>query len=192
MSRHQIPNRTRILSQLKVGGFSLVELLTVIALIAVCLSLAAPSLRDLIQRNRVASEVSTFLGDLKYARSEAMKRGQAVSVCPSSNGTSCLGSNAWQSGWIVFYDVNGSGSIDGAGDVVVRYRKGWTGGDTFVAAPTLAAVTFGRMGLASNLGSGPFNFVARSTPVSSASTQCVVLNQVGQQSVQAAGSGSCT
>ncbi|KQW36095.1 hypothetical protein ASC76_15320 [Rhizobacter sp. Root404] len=129
--------------------------------------------------------------DLKFARSEAMKRGQPVSICPSTDGTTCLSDNSWQNGWIVFYDQNASATVDGT-DVILRRRQGWSGGDTFAAAPTLTAVTFGRMGLASNLGAGPFNFVARASTSSTSSTQCVLLNQVGQQTVQSGGSGSCT
>jgi type IV fimbrial biogenesis protein FimT len=173
-------------------GFSLVEVLTVVALIAVFLALAAPSLQDMIQRTRVKSAMTTFLADLKYARSEAIKTGRSVSVCATSNGTSCLASNTWHRGWIVFHDANASGTIDHAGDVVLRYRSGWGGSDTFVAAPELSAVTFGRMGLAANLADGPFNFVARASATDESSRQCVVLNQVGQQTVHAAGSASCS
>lgn len=191
MSRNPSSKFPRDSRPLRSAGFSLVELLTVIALIAVCLALAAPPLRDMIQRNRVASQIGTFRMDLKFARSEAMKRGQPVSVCPTADGTSCLADNTWQSGWLVFYDQNASGTID-SGDVILRRRQGWTGGDTFAAAPTLSAVTFGRMGLASNLAAGPFNFVARASTASTSSTQCVLLNQVGQQTVQPGGSGSCS
>jgi type IV fimbrial biogenesis protein FimT len=191
MSRNQISKSPSAFKHLPSRGFSLVEVLTVVALIAVCLALAAPPLRDMIQRNRVASQISTFRMDLKFARSEAMKRGQPVSICPSTDGTTCLSDNSWQNGWIVFYDQNASATIDGA-DVILRRRQGWSGGDTFAAAPTLTAVTFGRMGLASNLGAGPFNFVARASTSGTTSTQCVLLNQVGQQTVQPGGSGSCT
>lgn len=169
------------------GGFSLVELLIVIGLVAVFLTLAAPSLSDMIQKNRVSSEVSTFVADLKFARSVAMKRGQAVTVCPSTDGLSCLDNNHWHSGWIVFNDVNGTGTVD-SGDVVVRHRKGWSGGDTFTGPSELVAVTFGRMGMASNLADGPFMLVASTSPAKTASTQCVVLNQVGHQTLHS-GSG---
>ncbi len=173
-------------------GFSLVEVLTVVALIAVFLGLAAPSLRDMVQINKVSSDVGTFLADLKFARSEAIKTGRAVSVCATSNGTSCLASNTWHSGWIVFHDPNSSGTIDQTSDVVLRYRKSLSGSSTLVAAPELSAVTFGRMGLAANLGDGPFNFVAKASSSDTAARQCVLLNQVGQQTVHSAGSGSCT
>lgn len=170
------------------GGFSLIELMTVVALVAVFLTLAAPSLSDMIQRNRVTSEVNTFLADLKFARSVAMKRGQSVTVCPSSNGLTCLANNNWHSGWIIFNDVDGSGSVD-SGDVLVRYRQGFSGGDTFVGPSALVAVTFGRLGMASNLAAGPFTLVAATSPANDASTQCVVLNQVGHQTLQSVEGG---
>lgn len=185
------PRRNRRVAK-GVLGFTLIELLTVIALVAILLMIAAPSLRNLIQKNRIASEVSTFMADVKFARSEAMKRGLTVSLCPSSDGATCLGSNIWQSGWIVFYDMNSSGAVDNAGDTIVRYRKGWTGGDTFVASSNLTAVSFGRIGFASNLSAGSITLTAHTPTASTFTTQCVLLNQVGRQTLQTAGSGSCS
>ena len=173
-------------------GFTLIELLVVISVVAILLMFAAPSLVTFVQKNRIVSEVSTFSADLKFARSEAMKRGQSVSLCPSSDGATCLGANSWQSGWIVFYDLNSTGAVDAAGDTVVRYRKGWTGGDTFVATPNLIAVTFGRIGFASNLSGRSVTLTAHAQTASAQTTQCVLLNPVGRQTVQTAGSGACT
>lgn len=188
MSNNQKSNGARRRAKPLSVGFSLIELLVVLALVAVFLTLAAPSLTDMIQRSRVSSSVATFMMDLKFAKSTAMKRGQAVTVCASRDGLTCLDSNQWHLGWIVFNDVDSSGTVD-AGDAVIRVRAAWTGGDTFVSPSELTAVTFGRMGMASNLGDGPFTLVASTSPAKTASTQCVVLNQVGNQTLQTQGSG---
>ena len=66
-------------------GFTLVELMIVVALVAILLALAAPSFRDTIARNRlegVAGELST---DFQYARSEAVARNAQVGLIAGAN-----------------------------------------------------------------------------------------------------------
>ena len=169
----------------------MIELMIVIALMAILLAVAVPSFRDLIQRNRVAGEINSFVSDLQFARSEAIKRGQPVSLCPSANGSSCLGTNTWHQGWIVFFDANGSGTV-GGGDTVLRVRAGWASGDTFVANPSLTSLTYGRDGFAANLAAGTLTMPLRTSPVNNNATRCLTLNIVGRQTVQLPGVGSCT
>ena len=71
--------------RLRQAGFTLVELMIVVALVAILLSLAAPSFRETIARNRlegVAAELST---DFQYARSEAVARNAQVGLFVGSN-----------------------------------------------------------------------------------------------------------
>jgi len=87
------------------------------------------------------------------ARSEAIKRGSPVSICPSLNpeavaGPACNGgANDWASGWVIFADLNGIGTID-AGDRVIRVQGPLAnsggiqsvGGDTLSFFPTGIAI----------------------------------------------------
>ncbi len=107
----------------KTKGFSLVELLFVVAILSALLALALPAFIDTIESATTDSQVKVMLTTLNLARSEAIKRGQDVSICASSDGADCDADN-WTEGWIVFVDNNndatgGSGSVD-AGDVVIR------------------------------------------------------------------------
>ena len=69
-------------------GLTLVELMLVLVMMAVLTSLAAPSFRSLWVKRSVLQAAEALLGDLRYARSEALKRARPVLVCQSSNGTS--------------------------------------------------------------------------------------------------------
>jgi type IV fimbrial biogenesis protein FimT len=175
------------------AGFTLIELMVVIALVAILTILATPSFVGLIQSNRVSTEVNAFTGDLEFARSEAIKQGLPVSVCASSDGTSCLGANTWQSGWIVFTDLDGSGTL-AASDTVLRKRPAWSGGDTFSAAPSITAVTFSRDGFANLPVASPAASILlalRTAPVNAAATRCVSINRVGHETVLQGGKGAC-
>ncbi len=67
------------------AGLTLVELMVVITIVAVLLALGVPSYRYVTSSNRVSSEVNALLGDLMFARSEAIKEGATVTVCPVAN-----------------------------------------------------------------------------------------------------------
>ncbi|MHA6963024.1 GspH/FimT family pseudopilin [Zobellella denitrificans] len=68
-------------------GLTLVELLVAIAVLAVLLTLAVPSFQELRQQYQVRSAGMVVYSDLQLARSEAIKRNRAVTVCFSGSGT---------------------------------------------------------------------------------------------------------
>ena len=86
------------------NGFTLIELMVVIAVLAIVLGVAIPSFTQQIRNNSSVSLSSEFQAALGFARSEAVKRSSRISVCPSSNGSSCLSAADWKKGWIVFVD----------------------------------------------------------------------------------------
>jgi type IV fimbrial biogenesis protein FimT len=100
----------------KISGFTLIEVLVALSIIAVLLSLAAPSFKSMIQSNNMTSTVNGFLADMRFARSEAIRRGGNVVMCRSdspeaANPTCGSGSSAgWESGWIIFHDLSGNGN----------------------------------------------------------------------------------
>lgn len=176
-------------------GFTLIELMVVVAIAGLLATLAAPSFVKITQQYRAMGEVSAFVGDLQFARNEAIKEGIAVSLCASANATSsppsCSGSNSWQTGWIVFSNASGTGTYSASTDTVLRIQKTWTNTDSFVADNALSALTFSREGFARNL-PGLVTFVLHTTPSNTQATRCVAVNLAGRQQVQTVGQGNCT
>lgn len=123
-------------------GFTLTELLVVMAIIAIFASFAIPSFRGLIASASVSSAVNAFIADTRYARGEAMRRGKSVTICRSANPmaatpTCSSGDGAavggWMEGWVVFVDEDGDGAFDGGTDTVVRVQEPFTGLGSFLA-----------------------------------------------------------
>ena len=170
-------------------GVTLLEMLTVIALISLLMAMGVPSYRYVTNRNRISAEVNGLLGDLQYARLEAIKEGQTVSVCVSSNSTTCLASSAWQNGWIVFSDVNGNGQL-GAGDTILKVQTPFSATDTFAASNNIEWITFNREGFAVGLPAAGALLTLHASPVNSSSTRCLSLTLVGMMTVLPYG-GTC-
>lgn len=173
-----------------VSGVTILELVVVVAVVAVLLGVAVPSFVGMTQTNRVAGEINALSGDLQFARAEAIKEGLPVTICTSSNGSSCLGSNNWSTGWIVFSDANGTQTVD-VGDTVLRKQIPWTSSDSFSADNSIAAVTYSRDGFAMAL-PGTVTWKLHTQPLNAAASRCVAVNIAGRQQVQKTGTGSCS
>lgn len=113
-------------------GFTLIELMVVLAIGAILLSLAVPSFRSTIQNNRISTQANELVSTLQLARGEAIKRGLRITVCVSTDQATCTGAN-WASGWIAFADVNANGSVD-AGDTLLKVSGALDGGSTLTSA----------------------------------------------------------
>jgi len=101
----------------RVRGFTLLELMTTITIVAVLLAIGVPSLRGMIQRNRVSSASNDLAASIAYARTTAINRGQLVSMCPSTDGDSCTsGGSDFEPGWIVYTYPAGAASANKAYD----------------------------------------------------------------------------
>lgn len=101
----------------RAAGFSMIELMITIAIVAILMALAFPSFEGSMRSNRVATTTNELIASLSLARSEALRNPGGAVICTSTDGLACGG--AWTDGWIVWIDVDGDGAMD-PGDRVVR------------------------------------------------------------------------
>lgn len=87
----------RCLRRARDRGFTLVELLIVVAVLAVILTLAAPSFREMIEMQRLRGTSAQLTTDIQFARSEAVSRQEVVAISfePSATGMSCYILHTW-------------------------------------------------------------------------------------------------
>lgn len=172
-------------------GFTLTEMMIVIAIVAIMFAIAIPSYRYVSISYRTSAEINGLLGDLMYAREEAVKEGLPVSACISNNGTSCAGAT-WAQGWIVFTDANGDGILNGT-DAILKVQAAFTGTDTLAASnpANVSSVVFNREGFATQVvaGSGYAQFQATTFSLHDKTsnptwTRCLVITAVGQMATE--------
>lgn len=112
-------------------GFTLIELMVTIAVLAILLAVAIPSYQTFVMNSRMASQTNDLITALSLARSEAVKRAANVTVCASSDGATCTG--GWATGWIV---------RDAAG-TPIRVQQALAGNSTLTGGANVAsAITF--------------------------------------------------
>jgi type IV fimbrial biogenesis protein FimT len=165
------------------AGFTLLELMVVITIVAVLMALGAPSYRYVTNSNRVSAEVNALLGDLQFARSEAIKEGATVTVCPTANPPATPpicnpGSTEWDQGWIVT-----SATVT---PNVLRVQPAFANtNDSFLSNGNQTSITFDRNGFANatpaltNAGAMIMLKTTPATATSTAWTRCVEIQRGG-------------
>lgn len=105
-----MPRLNQKQQRLSVRGLTLIELMVTIAILAILLSVAVPSFQAMIASSRLTSASNDLLVTLAQARSNAIRVGNRVTVCMSSDGATCTTSGGWEQGWITFIDTTRSGT----------------------------------------------------------------------------------
>lgn len=121
-------------------GFTLIELMLGITVLAILLGIGVPSFNEMIRNNRLVEQSNELIAVLHYARSESLTRGIRVSACPA-NGNVCSGGTDWNTGILVFTDDTGTtGVLDAPNDVLLQQTAPSTNG--FVTDGGPAAISF--------------------------------------------------
>jgi type IV fimbrial biogenesis protein FimT len=168
----------------------MMELLMVMVIAGILFAIGLPTFKYVTASNRIASELNGLVGDLQFARSEAVKSGVYVTVCASTDGATCANSNTWNTGWIVFSDSNGDKTVNGP-DVILRVQPNFTASgstDTLVASSTsFTGVVFNREGFAATNVTAVVNLNLHSAPVNNQWTRCLAVSPVGAIIVEKVG-----
>ena len=106
-------------------GFSMLELMVVVAIVGIVTIAAVPTLRSVSANNKIAAHYNKFVGNLQYARSEAVSRNAFVTVCGTDEindaEPTCDANADWHDGWAIFLDIDGDKTLDsGDGDFLFR------------------------------------------------------------------------
>lgn len=99
-------------------GFTVIELMLALSVIAVLASVAMPSLHDLLQRQRISAAANELVANLNLARQNAVYQREITLMCPSIDGARCTGNNRWDRGWIVFRDPDRNRAPDEPEDIL--------------------------------------------------------------------------
>ena len=128
-------------------GYTLIELLLTMLLVALFLALAVPSFSATLARHRQVAEINALFHAFHQARKESIMRRRVVSLCPSDDGTTCGPDADWANGWLMFEnrDRDSPPRIDPGETLLLRHdvdptmrltanRRGFTLRATFLRA----------------------------------------------------------
>ena len=161
-------------SRTRSSGFTVVELMVALLVLIILLAMAAPAFEKIVANQRVRNASFDVFSALNYARSEAVKRGGAVTVRAgaTSNG-------AWSSGWRITED---------AGNTMLRSWGARSGlAVTEKASTPLVAVTYGRDGRLST--AAPRIEIAPAATVDGVTSRCVSVDLSGRPTTK---TGACS
>ncbi|WP_239142605.1 GspH/FimT family pseudopilin [Variovorax sp. WS11] len=168
--RHQTSSRSR--------GFTLIELMVTITVLAILLVVAVPSFDGVRLSSRLTSYATDLMASSQLARTEAIKRNAPVTLCVSSNGTGCATSGGWESGWIVL-----------SGTTVIQRQPAATAGYKLTEAGGAISLTFDSTGIGSTQASVT---ICRASPSVGGQERLVKISATGRASITRTTLGTCT
>jgi type IV fimbrial biogenesis protein FimT len=178
----------------KSKGFTLFELVVVMLIAGILASIGTASFRYVTTSNRIASEINGLLGDMQFARSQAVKTGNPVTVCPVTlaNPNICTTSATWTNGWIVFLDLNGDGVFNSGTDLIIRTQKSISPDTLASSSANFKNIIFNREGFGSNGLTSWATVNLNSSPVNTQWRRCLAVSAVGALTVERSGASTPT
>lgn len=161
-----------------VKGFTLLEVVVAMAILAVLAAIAAPAMTTMIDRMRVSTVADELVASIHLTRTEAIQRNGFVTMA-RIDGTACSlnKSQNWSCGWEIFNDVNNNGTRNATEPLLhtVAVTQGIT-----VTSPGGAKLKGNRWGQLDGLNAVRFVIAPTSAGVGSEATRTVCVNSGGR------------
>jgi type IV fimbrial biogenesis protein FimT len=162
-------------------GFTLVEALVVLAIVAMLSAMAAPNFLSMVQRFRVDAASDALAATIQAARIEAIRTGQRVNITPQN----CIPAG-WGCGWVMYADLD-TDDVQDANEPTIR-RVDVMANVTITKSAPINLVSISRFGQATALGNT--TFLIGPQGVQSSDCKSLVLNIALRQS-STTGTGVC-
>lgn len=104
-------------------GFTIIELMFAVAIVAVLCAVSAPSLGNIAASTRARSGNNTLITALNLARNTSIAHQHEIVLCPSKAGQGCEDTTWWQHGWIAFADLNRDGKRSDNEPILTRAQE---------------------------------------------------------------------
>lgn len=156
-------------------GFTLIELMVTVAVLAILLALAAPSFLDMSLSSRLTAISNSLTTSIQLARSEAIKRNQTITLCASSDGEECDADTDWSVGWVML-----------ANTTVLQREQAVPSG--YVVASDEESLVFQPTGVGATLNTF---VVCRSTPTPGVQERQVSVSATARTTVVTTRNGAC-
>jgi type IV fimbrial biogenesis protein FimT len=168
-------------------GFTLIELMVTVAIVAILGMVAAPGVSDMLLSSRLSAISNEFIASATLARSESVKRNRSIRLCAAASGsTTCATSGGWEQGWIVVDFIPSTPEV-------LRRHEALAGGYVFRNTSS-TNIVFQSSGLPQNPPANGYTFEVCKTSSETKARRDLRISATGQASVKKAPyeTGTCT